>query len=162
MIKRPRRAQRQNLPVFTAGIGMLSARADLTNQLAVEAVDQRHVVRLIGQVDHVVHDLEAMRALEQARAPGAEKFSVLVEDQHRRVLALKNIQTVLRIRGHPADQADGFACGHFGKVFNEFVGVWACADFHHRSPASKLGAILHFSTHACHSFQAWLRHCCKN
>ena len=37
---------------------------ELFDQLAIERVNHRHVVGLIGEVDQIVHDLKAMRAFK--------------------------------------------------------------------------------------------------
>jgi hypothetical protein len=134
VVERPRRAQRQDAPVFTAGIGMLAARAKLFQELAVKGVNLRYVVCLIGEVNHVVHNLESMRAFEYARTPRAEVFAVRAENHHCRVFALEHIKPVLRIGGYAADHAERFACGQLGKVFDVFVGIGSGADFHVRSP----------------------------
>ena len=97
VVERPRCAQRQDVPVFAARVGMLAARADLFHQFAIEGVNQSDVVVLIGGVNHIVDDLEAVRALEYTRSPGTHEFSLWVEDQHCRVFALEHIKPVLRI-----------------------------------------------------------------
>jgi hypothetical protein len=132
VVERPGCAQRQNFPVFATGVGVLAARAQLFEQFAVECIDQRDVVVLISHINNVIDDLEAVRAFEQACTPGADVFTLVVENQHRRIFALKNIQPVLRIGGDTADHADGFARRHFCEVLDEFVGVFARANFHVR------------------------------
>src|SRR5207244_3840790 len=113
------RAQGKVVPVLATRIGMLSARAQLLEQLAFERVDHRHVIRLVGGVDQVPDDFETVRTLEFSRSPGPEEFSIRVEYQHRGILALENIEAVLGIRREPADQAKGLAFGQLRKVLDE-------------------------------------------
>src|SRR5690349_13562444 len=64
MIERPRRAQWQVVPVLATGIGVLAARPQLLDQLAIERVDHRHIVGLVGQVNQIVDDSETVGTLE--------------------------------------------------------------------------------------------------
>src|SRR6185503_19534999 len=72
-----------------------------------------------------------MRVLDRAVAPAAQVIPVAVENHHRRILALENVDAVPGIGRNAADHSHGFALGHPGKIAHQFVGMLARAELCH-------------------------------
>src|SRR6516162_2371095 len=114
MVERSGRALRQ--PVSdVAGVGMPAALAELQERLAIQGERLGDRVGAVGGVDGIADDFQAMRVGDLAAAPGAEILAFAVKHYDRRVLALEDIDTVLRISRHPADQTEGFPGGQFAE-----------------------------------------------
>jgi hypothetical protein len=131
MVKRAAGPLRQPRRFHVAGVGMHAALAEHHQRPPIERKRHRDRVGPIGGVGHVIDDFQSVRFLHRADAPAAEVVAVAVEHHHRRILALKHIDTILRIGRHAADHAKGLALGHLGPVADQFVGIVAAAEFCH-------------------------------
>jgi hypothetical protein len=105
--------------------------AKLQQNLAVQRERLRDRIGAVGGVDDIVHDLQPVRIGDLTGAPCAQVLSVAVEHHDRGVLALEDVDAVLRIGRHPADQAEPFSVGEFEKIADQLVAVWASADLCH-------------------------------
>ena len=103
----------------------------LQERLAVQGERFRDRVGAVGRVDDIADDFQTMRVGDLATAPGAQVLAVAVENHDRRILALKDVNAVLRIRRHPADQPEGLSLGQFEEVGDQLVSVFARADLCH-------------------------------
>ncbi len=75
---------------------------DGQQHLAVEAAFAHRVVAVVGAVDRLVRPhMDAMRAIEETLAPGAQKFAVAVEDDHRVLAAIEDVDIVLGVDADP-------------------------------------------------------------
>ena len=75
--------------------------------LAVQGERLRDRVGAICGVDDVADNFQTMRVDNLAAPPGAQVLPLAVEHYDRRVLALEDVDAILRIRRHPADQHAG-------------------------------------------------------
>jgi hypothetical protein len=83
-------------------------------------------------------DVDAVGVGERADAPAAPVRAVSIEDQHGRVLALEDVDLIVRVRGHRACVAERLARGQLRPVFDELVRVLAGADCRHDLMASRV------------------------
>jgi hypothetical protein len=115
VVERSRRALRQ--PVGdVAGVRMLAALAELHERLAVQRERLGDRVGAVGGVNGIADNFQTVRVGDLAAAPGAEILAVAVKDHDRRVLALEDIDAVLRIGRHPTDETKGFPGGQFAEI----------------------------------------------
>ena len=98
---------------------MLSARAELPHQLAVERVDHCYGIHWSVDVRDIADNLEAMGTLELSAAPGVQEVAVGSNTQHRGILALEDLQTVAGIRRDAANEAEGLAGRQFCEILDE-------------------------------------------
>ena len=73
---------------------MLPARAQDLERLAVERVREAHRIVAVGEIDHVLGDMDAVWVGEGADAPAAQVGALPLEDQHRRVFSLKHVHAI--------------------------------------------------------------------
>src|SRR6476661_9555503 len=94
---------------------------------------KRHgdMIFAIGRIDDGIDDPDAVRISHRATAPGIDVFSVALEDEHRRILALEDVETVTRIGRYSAHDAERLSCRELRKVGYELVRVVACANIRH-------------------------------
>ena len=111
---------------------MNAALAELQKGFAVQRERFRDRVGAVGGVDGVADDLEPVRVGDLARTPGAQVFAIAIEHHDRRVLALEDIDAVVIIGRHPADQPERLSVGQFQEIADQLVGVFACAKLCHR------------------------------
>jgi len=141
MIERPRRALRQPGGAHAARIGMGARRPKRQQGLAIERERLRDRIGAIRRIDDIPDDLQAVRVLDRTAAPGAEVFPLAIEDDHRRILALEDINAVLRVRRHPANQSEPLTVRHFEEVADQLIGMSARANSCHRGlPLQKNGS----------------------
>ena len=119
---------------LAAGVGVAPVAAQHLHRLAVEGVDQAGGGVAVGDVDHVVLNVEAVGEEKGAVAPGVLQVAVAVEDENGRLLALEGVDAVLGVGGDGADHGEGLALGQLGPVLLEGVGVVAGAEGGHVWP----------------------------
>ena len=83
--------------------------------LAVQGEGQGDGVRAIRDIHDIIDDGHAVRIGDGADAPGVEVVTVAIKDHHRRVLALEDVEAVLGIGRHRADQPKCCPAGSLGK-----------------------------------------------
>jgi hypothetical protein len=110
---------------------MHAALAELQQGLAVEGERFCDGAGAVGGVDDVIDDFQPVRVGDLAGAPGAQIGAVAVEHHHRRVLALEDVDAVLRVGGYAADQAEPFSVGEFEEIADHLIGAVACAGLGH-------------------------------
>ena len=113
--------------------------AEHLDGLAVEGVDEAGGGVAVGDVDHVVLNVEAVGEQEGAVTPGVLEVAVAVEDEDGRLLALEGIDEVLGVGGDGRDHGEGLALGQLGPVFLDGVGVMAGAKGGHGWPPCGVG-----------------------
>src|SRR5712691_12058261 len=75
--------------------------------------------------------MDAVGEEERPVAPGAEEVAIAVEDDDRRVFALKGVDPILGVGGHGADHGEAFSRGQLGPVLDQRIGVLASAYCRH-------------------------------
>src|ERR1700704_2852479 len=95
---------------------MHAALPDRLQGFAFERKSHRDVVFAIGGIDDVIDDSDAVRISHGAAAPGIHIFSVALEDEHRRILALEDVETVTRISRYSAHDAERLSYWELRKV----------------------------------------------
>ena len=75
-------------------------------RLAVQSVRETHGIFPVGQIHHVIGNIDTMWVGEGTDAPTAQIVAIPVENHHRRVFALEHVDPVLRIRGNRAHIAE--------------------------------------------------------
>jgi hypothetical protein len=82
----------------------LAGDADGELDLARGRAPAHGVVAIVGAVEIVVSvDVQAVRALEHALAPGAQEVALAVEHDHRVLAAIEDVDLVLAVHGDGAD-----------------------------------------------------------
>ena len=87
------------------------------------------MVAVVGAVERVVAvDVDAVRAAEQAFAPGAQEVAVAVEHHHRMLAAVEDVDAVLAVDGDRRDVAELPAVGQLGPVLDHAITMLAAAQ----------------------------------
>ncbi len=86
-----------------AGVGDLLGLAQHPFEIAVEIEDADHALLIVGAIDDVVVDRDAVGAAEHAVAPFPDEVAVLVIDHDAMTIAGVEIDAVLRIAGDGGD-----------------------------------------------------------
>ena len=110
---------------------MPAARAELQQGFAVERERLRDRVGAVGRVNRVADDFQTVRIGDLAAAPGAQVLALPVEHHDRGILALEDVNAVLRIGRHPADQPKGLSGRQFEEIGDQLVSVFTSAKLCH-------------------------------
>ncbi len=95
---------------------------DGEQDLPVERALAHRVIAIVGEVDRVVRrEVQPMRMLEDALAPGAQDIAVAVENDHRMVAAVKRIDIVVAIDAYRGDIVQAPIRGPFCPAFHRAV-----------------------------------------
>jgi hypothetical protein len=110
---------------------MDAAFANHLQGLAIQGEGYGDGVRPIRDIDNIVDNSHPMRVCDSANAPAVEIIAIAGEDEHGRVLALKDVEAVLGIGCYRADNAKRLPSGELGIVLEKFVSIFACANLCH-------------------------------
>src|SRR5262249_35238714 len=121
---------------LAASVRMHPALADYLQGLAVQGEGHGHGIRAIRDVDDVVDDGHTVRVCDGTDAPAVEVVTVAVEDHHGRIRALEDIDAILGISRHCADDPQRLPSREFGEVLDEFVSIFAGANLCHLNAPS--------------------------
>ena len=121
-IERAGRVQDRRFADPEAGLGRPRGVAQRHQELAVGRELAHGVVEVVGAPDMVVPvDEDAVRARENALAPGIQEAAVLVEHDHRMGAAIEDVDPVLGIDGDARDLDERPALGQLLPAFQDLV-----------------------------------------
>jgi hypothetical protein len=108
---------------LTPGVRVRAPLAQDLERLAVEGIGEADGIVPIGEVHDIVADVDAVRVGEGADAPPAQVSALAIEDQHRGILALEDVDAVEGIRGDRADIAERLAGRQPPPVLDELIAI---------------------------------------
>jgi hypothetical protein len=104
--------------------GRFARHADLQQHPAFEGHVTDGVIAVVGAPQRVIRrDMDAVRAGEQALAPGSQEIAGAIEDDHRMLAAAEDIDVVAAIDTDRGDLAIGPSGGKRAPVLDHFVAV---------------------------------------
>ena len=107
----------------------LAGHADGEVDLALGRAAAHAVVAVVGAVEVVVRiDVQAVRALEDALAPGAQEVALPIEHHHGVLAAIEDVDLVLAVDGDGADVHELPAVGQLGPVLDHAIAMLATAQ----------------------------------
>ena len=124
--------------------GRLAGNADGELDLAGGRAPAHRMIAVIGAVEIVVGvDVQAVRALEDALAPGAQEIALAVEHHHGVLAAIEDVDLVLAVDGDGADVHELPVVGKLGPVLHHPIAMLATAQHnrHCSLPGSALQSI---------------------
>ena len=114
----------------------LAGHAQLQQNFAVERDLADEMPAIVGQEHRVVgRHMDAVRSRVLALAPGAQEVAFAVEDHHRMVAAIEDIDIVFAVDTDPADFLERPALGKFRPIGNNPVSVVSVSDDHRNIPS---------------------------
>jgi hypothetical protein len=114
----------------------LSGHAQLQQNFAVERDLADEMPAIVGQEHRIVgRHMNAVRSRVLALAPGAQEISLAVEDHHRMLAAIEDIDIIFTIDTDPADFLERPALGKFRPIGNDPVSVVSVSNDHHNIPS---------------------------
>jgi hypothetical protein len=117
--------------LLTAGIRVDAALPNHLQRFAIQGEGHSDGVRSIRDIDDIIDDGHTVRVRDGADPPAVEVVASAVEDHDWRILALEDVEAILGIGRHRADDPKRLPRGELGKVLDEFVGIVACANLRH-------------------------------
>ena len=108
----------------------LAGHADGELDLAGGRAPAHGVVAVVGAIERVVAvDVQAVRAVEHALAPGAQEIALAVEHHHGVLAAVEDVDLVLAVDGDGGDVLEGPAVGQLGPVLHHAIAMLAAAQY---------------------------------
>src|SRR5882724_1958855 len=124
---------------FPPSVRVLAPFAQHLQRFAVQGVSETHRIRPIGQIYHVVSNVDAMRISEGPNTPALQVGAVPIEDHHRWVFALEYIDLIARIGGYRASVAERLSWRQLCPIFDQFIPIFTGSDSRHGSDPSPVG-----------------------
>src|SRR3954451_9355134 len=114
----------------------LSGHAQLQQNFAIERDLADEMAAIVGQEHRVVgRHMNAVRSRVLALAPGAQEISLAVEDHHRMLAAIEDMDIVFTVDTDSADFLERPALGKFRPIGNNPVSVLSVSDDHRNIPS---------------------------